>query len=85
MIRVLLLFILIVLVYQAVKTVVRSAIRAASEPDERPRLQGEEMVLDPHCRTYVVKGRSVSRRIDGVVVYFCSSGCAEAFEHQRRR
>ncbi|MDA8100420.1 MAG: hypothetical protein M0042_12440 [Nitrospiraceae bacterium] len=84
MIRIILVFILVVLLYQAVKTVVRSAIEAArpDEPDgrQRPRRHaGEEMVQDPQCRTYIVKDRAVTRRVHGEVRYFCSIACADAY------
>lgn len=84
MIRSILLFVLFLVVYQAVKTVIRSAMEAYYRPDESRRLPGEEMVLDPCCRTYIVKGRSVMKRIKGIPVYFCSSACADRYEAQRR-
>ena len=38
------------------------------------------MVLDPGCRTYVVKDRAVTRRIRGSVHSFCSEACARRYE-----
>jgi len=84
MIRAILLFVLFMVIYQAIKTVIRSAVDAYGRPDETRRLQGEEMVLDPQCRTYIVKGRSVSRRIKGTVIHFCSTDCADRYEQGRR-
>lgn len=85
MIRTALIFIFLVLLYYAVKTVVRSAIGAYRRDEGGRRLRGEEMVLDPHCKTYVPKGRAVMRRVGGTTVPFCSEACARAYEEERRR
>ncbi len=85
MIRFLLITILLMVVYQAVKTVFRSAKDAyhRGEPGA-PRIPGEEMVQDPQCLTYVVKGRAVTRRAGGRTRYFCSDACADAYERRLR-
>ncbi len=84
MIRAILIFILLLLVYQALKIVIRSAVHSAQGKDERARLRGEEMVLDPECRTYVLKERAVVRSIHGVKQYFCSEECARKNEERGR-
>jgi YHS domain-containing protein len=85
MIRSLLLFFFIGVVYYALKTLVRSAVRGYHQEDrKRSALMGEEMVLDPQCRTYVPKRRAVGRRIDGTLLYFCSETCAKAYEQQHK-
>ncbi len=84
MIRIILIFILLGLVYQSLKIVFRSAVRAMQEKDARARLQGEEMVLDPECRTYVLKERAVARTIRGKRMYFCSETCAQKHEARGR-
>lgn len=85
MMRALLIFILIVVVYQAVKTVVRAALSAYHNGEKRPpRVPGEEMVQDPQCRTYVVKDRALIRHIGGRKEYFCSAACAENYERDHR-
>lgn len=83
--RAILFFILLMVVYQAVKMVFRSAMSIYHGGEPRtPRIPGEEMVQDPQCRTYVVKGRAVARRIAGRTNYFCSVGCADAYERDHR-
>jgi YHS domain-containing protein len=83
--RAVLYFVLLLVVYQAVKTVFRAAMTAYRSGEERaPRIHGEEMVQDPQCRTYVVKGRALARRIGGRTTYFCSAGCADAYEREHR-
>ena len=83
--RAILFFILLMVVYQAVKVVIRSALTAYRGGEQRmPRIPGEEMVQDPQCRTYVLKGRAHARRIAGRTTYFCSAGCADAYERDHR-
>ncbi len=83
MIRVLTLALLVAVVYYVLKTVLRSAVRGYQDEDrQRSRLRGEEMVLDPECRTYVLKDRAISRRIDGKIHSFCSENCAKRYEEK---
>ena len=83
--RAIIFFILLMLVYHAVKVVFRSAMSAYHGNEPRtPRIPGEEMVQDPECRTYVLKGRAFARRIGGKTTYFCSAGCADAYERGHR-
>ncbi len=88
MIRALFYAFLLLVIYQAVKIVIRSAISAYGEGDEprrsSGRLPGEDMVQDPQCRTYVLKDRAVKRRIGGMTAYFCSSDCADEYARGRR-
>lgn len=85
MMRSLLIFILIVVVYQAVKTVFRAALSTYHSGEKKPpRIPGEEMVQDPQCRTYVVKDRALIRHIGRRKEYFCSAACAEAYERDHR-
>jgi len=85
MIRSILLFLFFMVVYYALKTVFRSAAKAYRGDDQqRSRLKGEEMVLDPECRTYVIKDRAVTRRIGGKLCSFCSETCAKQFEDKNR-
>ncbi len=84
MIRNILVIIFIIIIYYALRTVFRSALEAYHAEEKKNRLQGEEMVLDPECRTYVVKARSTARRIGGKYFYFCSEACAKRYEAKSR-
>lgn len=85
MMRAILIFILIVVVYRAVKIVFRAALSSSAAGEKRPpRIPGEEMVQDPQCRTYVVKDRALLRRIGGRKEYFCSAACADTYERDHR-
>ncbi len=65
----LLVYLFIVLVYSSLK-------RKGSNPDPS---QGEAMVLDPHCKSYVPKNEAY--RSGGN--YFCSEECARAYAAQQ--
>ncbi len=85
MIRNLLVLFVVIILYYALKTVVRSALKAYHEERDIPaQLKGEEMVLDPECRTYVVRGRAMTRRIQGKLHFFCSEACAQRYEEKHR-
>jgi YHS domain-containing protein len=84
MIRSLLVFVAVVIIYYALKAVVTSALRSYHAEGARSRIKGEEMVLDPQCRTYVIKGRAVTRRIGGSIHSFCSEECARRYEEAHR-
>ncbi len=82
MIRALFIFFLAMLVYSAIKTVLRAAGRAYHDGERKAQVRGAEMVLDPQCRTYVIKDRAIARRIKGNLIYFCSEDCANKHEAQ---
>lgn len=86
MIRSLLFLIFLVVVYLVLRAMLRGAVRGyhADEEKRRTRLMGEDMVQDPECRTYVPKGRAVTRRIDGKLLSFCSEACAARYEEKKR-
>ncbi len=82
--RGLLLFVFIIVIYYALKVIVRSAISSYSADSARKQVKGEDMVLCPECRTYVVKDRAVTRRIGGPGHAFCSEACAGRYEQKHR-
>jgi YHS domain-containing protein len=85
MTRLLLFVVFLVVVYYVLKTVLRAAVRGYHDEDhQRTRLMGEDMVLDPECRTYIVKERAITRRIDGKLRSFCSEACAKRYEEKKR-
>jgi YHS domain-containing protein len=84
MIRALFIVFLAMLFYSAIKTVLRLASRAHHEEERKTQIHGAEMVLDPQCRTYVIKDRATVRRIKGNPIYFCSEDCANKYEAQSR-
>jgi YHS domain-containing protein len=73
--------IIVIVVFVVLYFLVRRAIRELrGTPDQLP--DNHHMIQDPVCRTYVPKGSAVPARIGGQTYYFCSAGCAEAFQKQ---
>jgi len=60
----------------------RSSPRPASEPLVSP---GGELKKDPVCGTYVSAAASVTRTVNGKVLYFCSKDCSEKYGTEVRR
>jgi len=84
--RSLIFFIALVVIYYALKSVLRSAMKTYRDERDAPaKLKGEEMVLDPECRTYVVRDRATTRRVQGQLLSFCSEDCARRYEERHRR
>lgn len=86
MIRGLLYFLIVLVIYSVLKSVFRSMFKIHRDDDHRhdKQIKGEDMVLDPECRTYVVKDRAVTRRIRGTLTHFCSEECARRHEDKNR-
>jgi YHS domain-containing protein len=86
MIRGVVFILVIFVIYSALRTVVRSAVKAYHHDEQRHgrQIMGDEMVLDPECRTYVVKDRAITRRIRGTLTHFCSDACARRYEDKYR-
>ncbi len=57
--------------------------RATGEPPRRVA-DGEDLVRDPVCETYVPRSAAVSATIGGEVRLFCSEACAERFRSTER-
>ncbi len=85
MIRSLFILFCIAVIYYAFKTVLRAAVGSYHAEDRQRDLpRGEEMILDPECRTYVLKSRAVTRNIGGKTCSFCSETCAKQYEEKNR-
>lgn len=49
-------------------------------PDRPPAVQaGGELKKDPVCGTYVSTSASVTRKVNGQVIYFCSEECRDKY------
>lgn len=49
------------------------------EKDATPEKEGEEMVLDPVCNSYIPLSSALSVDDNGATVYFCTSVCRDKF------
>jgi len=71
--------------YYAFKSVFQSAVKSYYKDDrKRASMIGEDMVQDPECRTYIPKGRAITRRIGGKLISFCSEACAKQYADKNR-
>ena len=68
--RLVFLFIIIYIVYTALKPLLRGGQKPVN-----PAQLGEQMVLDPQCQTYVPQSEAVIRQGK----YFCSEECAQRY------
>jgi YHS domain-containing protein len=63
----------------------RSDDRPASEPGhgraqgQVPQKEGEEMVLDPVCNSYIPLSTAVHAQVLGKTEYFCTEACRDKF------
>jgi len=46
---------------------------------DAPPSQGEDLVQDPFCKTYVPKSHAIMKEINGRQQYFCSRECCEQY------
>ena len=79
MIRLLLLGLLFYLGYTLFAGLGRLLFGRRPAPPPSHSREGEEMVRDPHCGTFVPRGDAVSAVIGGERRYFCSTACRDAY------
>lgn len=70
------------LILYAIFAVARSALRSRSlrSGERKAELAGEDMVLDPQCRSYIPKSEAVAQ----AGKYFCSRDCAQKYLSSQR-
>jgi YHS domain-containing protein len=80
MIRFLLLALLFFLGYTLFQVLTRSLTgRPGGKKPAAGTRDGEEMVRDPQCGTYLPRSDAVTAVIQGRTHHFCSAACREAF------
>lgn len=75
------------LVFFFLRSIFRSlfgaARQAAAPPPHAPRrpevVSGGELKKDPVCGTYVSEALSVTRKVNGQVLHFCSKECRDKY------
>ena len=76
---------LVLLFLRSLLRSVFAGFRSAAVPQTRPRQApppvpvGGELKKDPVCGTYVSTGASVTRTVDGQLLYFCSKECRDKY------
>ena len=64
--------------FQSKRTVVRPEVNRET-PAQPPVVAGGELKKDPVCGIYVSTGASVTSRVDGQLVHFCSTACRDKY------
>jgi YHS domain-containing protein len=82
MIRLLLLALLFFLAYTVYNAVVRS-LPGRKRPPANTSRQGEEMVRDPQCGTFVPRSMALEKSIKGEKHFFCSARCRDMFSGKK--
>jgi YHS domain-containing protein len=57
----------------------RTVTRSAPPPSQPPVFAGGELKKDPVCGTYVSTSASVTRKVNGEVLHFCSAECRDKY------
>ena len=76
----LLLFLLVRALLKTVFAASRSAMSAPTTSKQPPATPaGGELKKDPVCGTYVSAGASLTRTVNGQLLYFCSTECRDKY------
>ncbi len=81
-IRFLIYALLIYLFFRLVKSVFFSSLgggKAPGDPKGSRNIEGEQMVQDPVCESYVPKSEAVTLSKGGKEYFFCSNECKDKF------
>lgn len=83
MYRFFLILVLLIILYYLIRRALRNIGQegALEKPKDGGAL-GNQMVQDPVCRVFIPRDHAVKELIGGQTYFFCSRGCATAFEKQ---
>jgi YHS domain-containing protein len=84
-VKVLVILVLLYIGYKIVRIFWRAKIKDAKgyRVDDAPS-QGEDLVQDPFCRTYVPKSQAYIAEIEDRQQYFCSKECCEKYLSEKK-
>ncbi len=77
--RLLLLLAAVLLLPLVIRALFPSARRTEVDMSPRRGRNGEELVRDPACLTYVPRSTAVAATVAGEPLFFCSEACAESY------
>ena len=84
-IRLIFTVIIVYFVYRLVKGLfLPSGKRQENFPRKPASIQGEDLVKDPYCGTYVPVSTASKVSINGEELYFCSNECIEKYRERER-
>jgi uncharacterized protein len=84
MIKLLILGILGFLAYTFFTAIIRLVTGGKKAAPPQKTRQGEDMVRDPQCGTYLPRGDAIEKTIGGEKHYFCSARCRDEFIAKKR-
>lgn len=88
LIRLIIIFVLIYLLYRIIKLFHRSRPEGVSSQQikkvKNMPTAGEDLVEDPQCHTYVPVSQAYRKEIDGENHYFCSKECYETYVSEKK-
>lgn len=79
MIRFLIFFILLYVIYRIIRTIRQGKQYAVHSNNYRSVAASEELVEDPYCHTYIPISQACRKEIAGKEHYFCSKECSEKY------
>lgn len=69
----------IIIIYFIVR-IFRTISLSFEEKKKEKTSEGEDMVLDPNCRTYIPKRDAIIKKVRGERFYFCSEKCFKEYK-----
>lgn len=74
--------IIFILVYLVLRVLISLLSRPGKRIDKAKTSEGEEMVRDPNCNTYISVDSAIVGKVKGKYHYFCSKECLNAFKEK---
>jgi len=76
-----------ILIFTLLRSILRTLFQSKRSTEVRsqpqsappPVVAGGELKKDPVCGTYVSTGASVTRKVNGELVHFCSAACRDKY------
>jgi len=65
--------------YKLARKISRLFIPPAGSPPPRDEVQGDALVQDPVCKTFIPRREALKASQNGKDYYFCSEGCRKRF------
>jgi YHS domain-containing protein len=85
-IRLILFIILIYLLYRVIKYFQKAkSITVDDYKYKAPQVEGEDLVEDPFCHTYIPVSQAHKKEIAGKEYHFCSKECCESYISQKTK
>ena len=85
MFRLIIAVVILYLIHRLVKTFRLPSGKKSEKFPRRPApIEGEDMVKDPYCNTYIPLSDAYKASINGETLYFCSKECFEKYKRKMK-